>query len=198
MKRRSPIALTPESDRGFTLLEVAVAVSILALGMVAISDVVGGALRNHRRADELDVATLLARGKMAQLEDEFAEEGFRDFDQDDEGTFEEEGHPDMRWAVHVARPALGGGGDAACVKLLGDSLSQFFGPPKDEKLSQPTNPVQEVIVNAVKTQCSAFTETVKRGVRSVHLTVSWGEEKRRESVQVATQIVVLTPRKGQQ
>ena len=36
--------------RGFTLLEVMVALAILAASLVAISEVAGGALRNHVRA----------------------------------------------------------------------------------------------------------------------------------------------------
>ena len=42
------------------------------------------------RARQLEVATLLARGKMVELESEYERKGFRDFDEGEEGTFEEE------------------------------------------------------------------------------------------------------------
>ncbi|HUL58898.1 MAG TPA: prepilin-type N-terminal cleavage/methylation domain-containing protein [Anaeromyxobacteraceae bacterium] len=186
-----------ESCRGFTLLEVVVALAILAMGLMAISDVVGGALRNHVRAHDLDVATLLARAKLAQLEDQFDEDGFRDFDQDEEGTFEDQGHGEVRWAWHVTRPALEGGGDAACTKLLGDyGLSSLLPQPKDAgAASTPTDPIQAAIANAIKAQCSAFTETVKKGVRRLHLTVTWG--KGSDPIELETYLVVITPRKGQ-
>ena len=56
------------AGRGFTLLEVMVALAILATSLLAISDVVAGALRNQVRARNLALAALLARGKMAALE----------------------------------------------------------------------------------------------------------------------------------
>ena len=39
------------------------ALAVLALSLTAVSDVVGGALRNHVRARQLEVATMLARGQ---------------------------------------------------------------------------------------------------------------------------------------
>ena len=45
------------------------------------------------RARQLEVATLLARGKMVELEAEYERKGFRDFDESEEGTFEDGGPP---------------------------------------------------------------------------------------------------------
>ncbi len=89
---------------GFTLLEVMVALAILAGALVATSDIVSGALRNHVRAQHLEVATLLARGKMASLEEHYEWKGFRITDEDDEGTFEGDGHPEVRWQLAVKVP----------------------------------------------------------------------------------------------
>ncbi len=186
--------------RGFTLLEVVVALAILAMGLMAVSDVVGGALRNHVRAHQLDVATLLARGKLAELEDHYEEEGFRVMDESDEGSFEEQGHPEVKWKVDVVAPKLDPGGDAACGKLLGEGgLSALL--PKDPGAASggPTtvNPMQASIEAMVKQQCSAFAETMKRSIRELRLGVSWREGKRAEGFTVATHLVVMQPRKGQ-
>jgi general secretion pathway protein I len=61
---------------GFTLLEVMVAVAILALSLTAIFSSQGGAIRAGTRARQLTTATLLARCKMAEVEEEMAREGF--------------------------------------------------------------------------------------------------------------------------
>jgi general secretion pathway protein I len=105
--------------RGFTLLEVMVALAVLALALTATSDVVGGALRNHVRARQVEVATMLARGRLAEAEAKNEEEGFRDFDQRETGTFEEEGHPEVTWTLETIRPQIELGPDAVLKALTG-------------------------------------------------------------------------------
>lgn len=60
---------------GFTLLEVMVAVAILAIALTAIFSSEGGAIKVHHRARKTTVATLLARCKMGEIEQLLHEEG---------------------------------------------------------------------------------------------------------------------------
>lgn len=60
---------------GFTLLEVMVAVAILALALTAIFSSEAGAIKVHHRARKTTVATELARCKMAEVEELLGEEG---------------------------------------------------------------------------------------------------------------------------
>ncbi len=123
---------------GFTLLEVTVALAILALGLVAIVDINAGATRLHEASSHLTMATLLARSKMIDLEEKLNEEGFSDFDMEIDGTFEEEKHPEIRWKAQVLKPdltksveqitslvtgALGGGPNAAAGAAGGGALA---------------------------------------------------------------------------
>ncbi|MFW6067509.1 MAG: prepilin-type N-terminal cleavage/methylation domain-containing protein [Myxococcota bacterium] len=71
-------------NEGFTLLEVAVAVAILALALTAIFSSEAGAIKVGHRARETGVATLLARCKMGEIEEQVTEEGFPAID--DAGT----------------------------------------------------------------------------------------------------------------
>lgn len=190
--------------RGFTLLEVMVALAILSLGLLGISDLVGGAMRNHARAKQLDVATLLARGKLADLEDHYEEEGFRDFDETDEGTFDEEGHPEVVWKVLVRKPDVELGGENACAALLGDTglsaLLPSTGPSPGTSGGGGTttqSPLALQIEAMVRTQCAAFGETIKKSLRELRLTVSWKDGRADEAFEVVTHLVVLQPRKGQ-
>ncbi len=61
---------------GFTLLEVMVAVAILSIALTAIFSSEGGAIRAGARARQMATATLLARCKMAEVEEQMAREGF--------------------------------------------------------------------------------------------------------------------------
>ncbi len=65
----------PGANSGFTLLEVMVAVAILALALTAIFSSEVGALRVGNRARRTNVATSLARCKMAEIEEQIANEG---------------------------------------------------------------------------------------------------------------------------
>ena len=62
--------------RGFTLLEVMVAMAILGLGLTAIFSAEAGAIRMATRSGKMGMATLLARCKMLEVEEQVMEEGF--------------------------------------------------------------------------------------------------------------------------
>lgn len=59
----------------FTLLEVMVAVGILAIGLTAIFSSEGQAIKVAHRARQLNVATLLTRCKMEELEEQVLRDG---------------------------------------------------------------------------------------------------------------------------
>jgi general secretion pathway protein I len=59
----------------FTLLEVMMAIAILAMCLTAIFSSEGGAVRMAGRSRRLGVASLLARCKMGEIEEQVAEEG---------------------------------------------------------------------------------------------------------------------------
>ncbi len=182
--------------RGFTLLEVMVALAILAGALLAVSDVVGGALRNHVRARNLEVATLLARAKMAALEDHYEAKGFRPTDEGDEGTFEDEGHPEVRWKVEVTVPPADLGPDAVLGVLTGsDQGLKEMMPSPDE--NPQLAPFQAQLMGAMQGVLARLGDQLKRGVRRVVLTVSWPEGGAEESFAVTTHMVVLAPGEGQ-
>jgi general secretion pathway protein I len=181
---------------GFTLLEVMIALAILASAMVATSDVVSGALRNHVRAQHLEVASLLARGKMAALEDRYEWKGFAATDEHDEGTFEDDGHPEVKWRVEVKAPPVDLGPDAVLRVLTGgdQGLNELL--PSPEQAPQLA-PFQAALTAALQGVLGRLGEQLKRGARQVELTVSWPEGAREESFKVTTVMVVLAPGEGQ-
>lgn len=207
--RGSPRAARPGAAAGFTLLEVMVALAILAMSLMAVSDVVSGALRNHARARELDVATLLARAKMAELEDHYEADGFRDTDETQEGTFEDDGHPEIRWKADVIAPDMQDGGQGLCSRLLGEfapqqllgaaagtssSTSASSSSPGAGSSGGPTtgaSPQGLAMAAAVQQQCTQLAQDVRKGVREVRLEIAWGSVRTTESFTVVTHLVVL-------
>jgi general secretion pathway protein I len=190
---------------GFTLLEVMVALGVLAMALMAIADLSGNALRNHDYARQLSQATLLARGKMAGLEEAYEDKGFKDFDESDEGDFADEGHPEFKWRVELKKPeaqlspeqilgyltgAAGGDAQDVLAKLMGLGSKDGNGP-------QPA-PVQGVagaaMSNLLQTQLTAFGEQIKKSLRELRLTVAWLDGRQRRQFTVVTHLVVLNPR----
>jgi general secretion pathway protein I len=196
--------------RGFSLLEVMVALAVLAMALTAVSDVVGGALQNHVRARQLEVATMLARGRLAEAEAKYEEEGFRDFDQSETGTFDEEGHPEVSWKLETLKPQIELGPDAVLKALTGieggvagllglDAKGQGSaqgqgtgGAAGGPITSLAGSPLAGTAVAMIQQQLTGLGEKLKSGVRQVRLTVGWKDGKATESFTLVTHLVVLS------
>jgi general secretion pathway protein I len=88
--------------QGFTLLEVMISLGILAIALVALSDLNGGAVQMHAYAREATQATLLVQSKMLDLEELLTKEGFHDFDDEKHGAFDEA--PGYSWRAEILKP----------------------------------------------------------------------------------------------
>ncbi len=185
-----PLRRTGRAAGGFTLLEVMVALAILATSLLAISDVVGGALRNQVRARNLEVATLLARAKMVQLEDHYEWKGFPATDESDEGRFDDEGHPEIKWRLEVVAPAQGLDADAVVRAVTGTDLKNLLPPPEQ---APQLAPFQAQIGAVLQMMSQKLGDNVKKGLRELRLTVSWPENGRQESFEVKTHMLVMAP-----
>lgn len=75
-RKSSASARTSAGRHGFTLLEVMIAVVILAVGLASLFTSEAGAIRIAQRARTTTVASLLARCKMAEVEEQVAKEGW--------------------------------------------------------------------------------------------------------------------------
>jgi general secretion pathway protein I len=186
-----------------------VALALLAGAFMALAELGGSALRNHAYARDLSAATLLARGKLAELEERYEDLGFEDFDETDQGDFADEGRPDVRWQVELARPdadlsaeklaALftgGGEGEGDPMALLAGLFGG--GAPGEKKEgggSGPTtsSPAAAMAGQMLQTQLTAFGEQLKKSLRELRLTVTWNDGKPR-SFTVTEHLVVLNPR----
>lgn len=93
-------------QRGFTLLEVMVALAILSGSLIVLIRIVTGNIQNTNKAKMMTVSTFLARAKIVEIEDRVLIEGFIDFDDERKGDFAAEGYPDISWDSNVERVRL--------------------------------------------------------------------------------------------
>ena len=79
-----PLERTPRRGaRGFSLLEVMVAVSILGLALTVILSAQGGLAASNKMAANMGLSTGLARCKMTELEEKLLKLGYPEIDQID-------------------------------------------------------------------------------------------------------------------
>lgn len=116
-------------QRGFTLLEVLVAVAILGMSMTVILSSQVGLFSSAQRAQQLSLATNLGRCKMTEVELQLQKEGYPSTDLNEEGVCcEEEEETDFQcsWKVEkveLPQPAsLSSGSDGGADPMSGGGL----------------------------------------------------------------------------
>jgi len=97
-----------QSAAGFTLLEVIVSMAILGLALMAIFDLNAGAVAMHAYTKKLTVASLLARSKMIDIEQDLYDKGFNNDDEEKSGDFSDEGWSSFKWRAKILAPRTQG------------------------------------------------------------------------------------------
>ena len=153
----------PWSQMGFSLLEVMVAVAILAISLLTLINFQGQAMVVVGRSEKLTLSTFLAREKMAevllQIEKEQFQQGSLSEDKSESGAFEKP-YENYKWAWQmrkVAIPTPGGGGEGSPMMAM----------------------------------MKMVTDQIKDMVREVKLTISWEELGKEQSFDVVTHITKL-------
>lgn len=168
------------SQAGFTLVEVMISLSILALGLVMLLRGAATNMGSTQQAQMLTAATELARGKMYDLEEELLQEGFQELDQEVDGDFEEEGWPTITWEAQIvkielpnltAMQNLGADGeegaegeDAASASPLGGMLGMAGGLGGEDGGAG---------AGFIQSQFEIFRNVLEESIRKVTLTVRW-------------------------
>ena len=113
-----------KSPRGFTLIEVLIALAILASSLTILLGTMAASGQQAAFSNDLTVASALARSKMVDVEYEIMEEGFQSDDQMLSGDFADEGHPEITWEADIQVVEIP---ESAKEQFLAQINSQLFG-----------------------------------------------------------------------
>jgi len=164
--------------RGFTLLEVMIALAILGGGLIALLSMSAADVRAAHKAKLLTIATGLARGKMLDIEEELFHNGFQDVAENENGDFSDDGQHKFTWDALVEKVALPAAAD------LGGPSSQ---PGTPTAVMDPNNPSnQEALMglaggsqtgalgaSMVQLYFPLIAPVLENAIRKVTLTVHW-------------------------
>ena len=172
--------------RGFTLLEVVVALAILAISLTVLLESQASSLNNAGRSRDMTVATLLTRGKMIDIEKHLFHDGFQMSTEDEDGNFGDEGYPDIKWKYRISEVELdlsaltsicgtlgGGGKQKAAAKAAASAGAGDTGATDCE--SMLTN---------VGSMAAPFIDEMGHSMRVVDLQVTWPQGRYSESMSV--------------
>jgi len=90
------------APRGFTLLEVMIALALLGLGLTVLVKSAANSIFSTQQAHMMGVATDLARAKMYDLEEKLLKDGFSDTTQEEaDQPFSDEGWPLIKYSYKI-------------------------------------------------------------------------------------------------
>ena len=168
---------------GFTLLEVVIALAILAVSLFVLVDAQSTAVLMTIDANKTLTGTYLAQEKMAEAMLRLEYEGFREGDIDEEGDFSEIGQEDglgsdadfgdsfeeYRWAYAIREVDI----QLGDITSAADELeSAGFGPQTEEGQEQ----AEQRDLTDMGFQPDMISDMLKPYIREIRVLVWWGEE----------------------
>lgn len=213
------VSFAPARRAGFTLLEVMVAMSILALSLVAISGINANSFEASNYARGITVATLLARSKMIDIEMELEKDGFPTNDLADDGDFSEEGYPAVRWTATIREIKVDlskflaqlMGSDTASFDedSMPDSMAAMLQAVRGDSSAESAagqasaDEVQQLMGGGMlETAMKQGADTLSKSIREIAIEVEWGAEHNKESIRFVQYVttsgrISLAPSQGQ-
>ncbi len=179
---------TIRRGRGFTLLEVMIAMAILAGALTWIVVGVSRNIKAENHAKLMTTANFLAREKMVDIEDDLYEKGFGEFEKDQSGAFDDKGFARFSWKAIVdkvelpsaeqlqtvlsnaqqARQTLQGGG-------TDPSLQNQAGLNQNGTSSSSSSNPLTAGASALSSQFGVIKDVLEQAIRRVTIQIGWTE-----------------------
>ena len=193
--------------RGFTLLEIMIAVAILAGALTVLVHAQATAVLMTAETEKLLVATMLAKEKMGEVQLMMESEGFGEQDIEEDGDFDDFGdmegldlnldvddaYEDYQWAYTVRQIELDLGGDFTGM-AEGLAGQGYWGDQDEQSQSQSVSgrggQTDQAGLDDLGVSSDMITELLGGYIREVRVLVWWGEnEDELDQVEITTHII---------
>ena len=188
--------------KGFTLLEVAIAMAILIVALAALLGHQGIAVQMSDFSNRLSQATLLLQGKMLDVEYKLIKDGMDQLDECAEGDFREEGFKQFTWKACGVKLDMADGAADQIVEQVKQMLAGFTplsagqdgkgaaAAPAEGDAPSPMDAMSgsiEMIASVLPT----FLQQLQDKIRKVRVEVSWKDAVAERSVVIERFVTVL-------
>jgi len=163
-------------ERGFTLIEVLVAILIFVVSAVVFIELTQGAGRATRDTREISTATWLLQSVMTEMETKIQTQGFdRGCEKKKEGRFEAP-YQNYTWVSY-------------CTEIdfkISQTAAQLLEAQKSEDERFNNEPKKEDMI--VKMILDTASKYITKSAREIHVEVNWTSGKRKRSVDATTHV----------
>ena len=175
--------------RAFSLLEVMVAIAILAVGMTVLLQVQTRSVRLAQEAREMTVATMLARSKLLDCQADLTKKGFSIGDYNEEGNFSDDGYDKFYWECHAYKPDIPVADAADVQEAFAGTGNEATGEAVQEQAGPQGADLGMQFLAPVMSQMSSI---LGESIRELVVIVRWGEGAEQAEMQVATHVIDKT------
>lgn len=164
----------PPSSKGFTFIEVLIAMAIFTIAVLAAIDITSGSVRATRDARDISTATWLLQQKMVELETKLETDGVeKACEKKDTGKFGEP-YETYTWESNC---------DEVDFQLseTASKLAKASGQDDEDK-SAPENVILKMILKTAS-------DYITQSIREVHVAVNWTSGKTKRSIDATTHFV---------
>lgn len=173
--------------KGFTLVEIMIALAILSAGLLSIYVAQGNSLRASGNAERIQVAAMLARQimteKLLEVEKGLVKGSFPEDKEQDSGEFDPP-FDQYRWEYSVRKVEIpiGGGGGGGGAAGEGEGAAEGGGQ------GQEANQAPESAQNSVAQMVS---KKLADTIREINVKIVWEELGEEQSIRVTTHVAKL-------
>lgn len=171
--------------RAFSLLEVMVAISLLAIGITVLLQVQSRSVNLAIEAREMTVATMLARGKLLDCQADLTKKGFSVGDYNEEGDFSDEGYATYYWECHAYKPDIP-------VADVADVQQAMSATGTEETGAAASQQGADLGMQFLAPVVSQLSNIMGDSIRELVIIVRWGRGTEMQEMRVATHVIDKT------
>lgn len=178
--------------RGFTLLELLIAVFILAMAMTVLLGTQSTSMSMMGYSYNTSIVTMLTRSKMQDIEYEvlrtIKEEGIKsDYEETFTGDFGDQGYEDITWSALVQSIELS---DEASEQLVDSVQKQIYGEGDEEGTLSGNTTITQFLPTMIGFMPAIINQIGQR-IRRITLTTSWEFLGIEQTLTVSQFVVIL-------